>query len=1130
MSFVLREAWHEFRSGLKGGVLPLIYVVLTGYILMVMTSADNLRNLGAIDVPRNAPSLVYLMTSGMAFFLFFAWAWIFAQPIVRDRNARLHEIVLAAPRPLRQLLLARYLGALGVALVLGTSQFLGFLLAPVLEAIGAIPPGSVAAAPWFAFGWAFLIFTLPLAAGAGALYTVATLRTRGVGGAFAVSAMLMGCWMVAMIVLKEGHADPFVTALFDPSGFAEAERQAVDLWTPQEKRTALIALTPGFLLGRLIWGGLPLLLLASCILRTTRESLLHGKGEKNPAQKPLKHAKTASSKPLPLPGPILAADWLSAAWSEARWQAKLILARRSLWAAFVLLAMLSTAAAFVHGVQHAYGPMLARAEFISPVLTRNFYLIVVFMTAAMVGMAARRDEQPGLSEMFDAAPAPDSVRLAGRAFATLVVAVFCVAIPASGGVLVGLATGANTSLLLPFAHQMTVLLPAILELAATTLLLHALIRHAGTAHAAAILAAFVMVVNFEVGLVNYPPHQIGRGVGIAFSGLTGFAPWAEKIALGDAFKLALVVILTALAAALTQRGTDESWRTRMLQARRGLFGMPGLISLCGAGALVACSSLLHQRFVDEGGYETLEEELAKNARWEKEWLAHPAGFSVTGGEVLLKVLPETLELQGQWRLDGVRIEGDRLHALVPTGFTLLSARMDGKEIGASVEDDHLALELPDCRADLHQACAVELAWRISAEGWKVVDDGVLAQPSWRVGDAFWLRAREVMPRLGLDGERVIRLPKERERLGLPANIALPAYQASLASGAAAPAGKWHWRIEAGSATSPQSPWVSQGQTAGLLDFAAVFAPQAEQTQSGDVTVTHDKRRRADAEAVTLDLSLMKACVARHLGKAPTVAAVAQWPRGLPPGDGDAALAGDLLLLAEQPHWDVADQGTGRFVRRADIAAALARRWILDAADLREGAGGQWLDQGIPGAIGLLCVAESDGVAALQALLARGAQRTTEALAQSADPVTSLALAKRAGWSADYLPLAALSQVSTLSPERLRMLTEAMRRSGAIERTLAANFGRQLAALWLGPPNAVDLRTDDAGVRGERWIWRDGGWQPSDESPAPRRVQNEAGQLRWNGEPPLGDRPSLFLDDWTAYEREPKDNAAKNRTR
>lgn len=1117
MSFFLRTAWHEFRAGLKGGVLPLIYIVLTGYILLVMTSADNLRNMGAVDIPRNAPALVYLMTSGDAFFLFFAWAWVFAQPIVRDRQAQLHEVVFAAPVSLRQLLAARYVGALGVALVLGTSQILGFLLAPVLEALGAVPPGSVAAAPWSAFGWAALIFTLPLAAGAGALYFIAAMKTRSVGGSFAVAAMLMAFWMIAMIVFKGGHADPFLVTVLDPSGFAEAEHQVVDHWTPHEKSTALLALTPGLLWNRLVWGVLPLGILTLFILRATREALLHGKGEKNPGASRPGREMPGAAPAMTLPGPVAGSSWLRAALAEAGWQARRIVMRRSVWMSVALLVLLAVAAAFVHGIQHAYGPMIARAEFVSPVLTKTFYLIVVFMTAAMVGMAARRDEQPGLVEMFDATPAPNSVRLAGRAVSALAVGVICVAIPALGAIAVGLLTTPDAAIVLPIVHQMAVLLPAILELAAITLLLHALIQHPGTAHAASILAAFIMVVNFEVGLVNYPPLQIGRGVGIALSGLTGFAPWREKLLAGDAFKLALIATLIAVAAIVVRRGTDENWRSRLRQWRRSLFGGPGLAAIAGTVALAGCSVWLQQRYVLEGGYETREQELARDADWEKRWLADAGSFTVGGGEVVLRILPDKRELHGTWRLDGVRASGPALHAEVPNGFTLLAARVDGQAVVATLDDDHLVIPLADCHT---KACRIELEWQLPATGWTVVGDGVLEKPSWLVGESFWLRAREVMPRLGLDGERMVRAPIERSRLGLPAQLTLPPAAGSLASGGAAPAGRWHWRVE----MAGRNDAIAAGQLDGVLDFAAAVAAQAKQTRIDALTVLHDAQRNEDAKAVVADLLAMRSCVAGHLGRTPTVAGIAQWPRGLPPGDGDAVLAGELLLLAEEPHWDVAEKGTGRLARRADIAAALARRLIVDGADLREGAGGQWLDAGLPGAIGLLCVAETDGVEALQSLLARGAQRTTEALAGAGAPVTRLAVARRGEWAADYAPLAALPWASRLTPESLQSVLQAVRREGDVASALTLVVGDEATAAWLGAPRAVDLHVVGNTPGGERWTWRDGGWQPADSRPQARHLQrDENGRLNWNAESAPGATPSLYLDDWPAYEREPKDN-------
>lgn len=1116
MHFFLREAWHELRAGLKGGVLPLIYVVLTAYILLVMTSADNLRSMGAVDIPRNAPALVYLMTAGDAFFLFFAWAWVFAQPIVRDRQAQLHEVVLAAPVSLRTLLAARYLGALGVALLLGTSQILGFLAAPLLEMAGALPPGSVAATPWFAFGWAFLIFTLPLAAGAGALYFIAAAKSRSVGGAFAMAAALMAFWMVSMIVFKEGHADPFLVTVLDPSGFAEVEHVVVDHWTPHEKSTALLPLSPALAWNRLLWGLAPLGLLALFIARARRETLLHGRGDK-PAVQRLGAIRQAGVAGAALPGPVTHSAWLAAATAEALWQARQILARRSLWLALALLTVLAVAAAFVHGIQHAWGPMVARGEFISPVLLRTFYLIIVFMAAAMVGIAARRDEQPGLVEMFDAAPAPGGVRLAGRATAALVVGMVCAALPAAGAIVVGLLTTPDGALVLPLAYQMAVLLPGVLELAAVVLLLHALIRRPGVAHAASILAAFIMVVNFETGLVNYPPHQIGRGTAVALSGLTGFAPWAEKLLASNAFKLALVALLLALAAIVAKRGADEGWAPRLRQWRHAVLGGPGVAVVAAVLSLAGSSAWLHQRFVTEGGYETRDQELADNAVWEQRWLGRQAAYQTAGGTVTLHVLPAEGALRGEWSLRGVRTSGAELHALLPNGFTLLEALVDGQAVEATVDDEHLAIPLAPChKHSRDRDCTVDVAWRLSAAGWRTGEHDALAPPPWLVGDAFWIRASEVMPRLGMDSERVVRAPAERQRLGLPAEIALPAWQAAPALHAVAPAGRWQWKVT----VEGQADAASTGELHGLLDFAALHAPQARALQMQGVRVLHDAQRDADAQAVAEDLAAMRACVARRLGNAPEVGTVAQWPRGLPTGNGDAALASRVLLIAEAPHWDVASHGTGRLARRADIAAALVRRTVADVANLREGPGHLWLSEGLPGAIGLLCVTESDGEAALQALLARGADRTTAALASAENPVGPLAQATHHEWAPHYAPLAALNWVAGLQAADIGRLLAAVHGGGDLAAALASAGAD--AATVLGAPRAADLHARLGAPTGERWQWRNGGWQADSSPPQARQWQVEQGGLRIGPAVP-GSTQGLLLDDWIAYEREPKDN-------
>jgi hypothetical protein len=182
MNFILREAWYEMRSGLKGGVIPLVYLALTGYLLMVITECRQPAQPGRRGCTAQRPRAGLPDDGGDGLLPLLRLGLGVCPARHAERQAQLHELVLTAPRSLRQLLLARYLGALGVALVLGTAQFLGFCLAPVMEAMGTIPTGSVAATPWLAFGWAWLIFTLPLAVGAGALYYTVALYSRSVAG------------------------------------------------------------------------------------------------------------------------------------------------------------------------------------------------------------------------------------------------------------------------------------------------------------------------------------------------------------------------------------------------------------------------------------------------------------------------------------------------------------------------------------------------------------------------------------------------------------------------------------------------------------------------------------------------------------------------------------------------------------------------------------------------------------------------------------------------------------------------------------------------------------------------------------------------------------------------------------
>ncbi|MBK1648026.1 ABC transporter permease [Rhabdochromatium marinum] len=1093
MSALRHEALDELRAGLRSGVVGLIYVVLVGYLLMVLTSSDYLRDMGAVDIPRNAPSLVYLMTSGDAFFLFFAWAWVFAQPIVRDHSARLSEVVFAAPISLSGWLTARFLGALGVALLLGSSQIVGFLVAPVLEWLGAVPPGSMGPTPWGPLLWAWLVFTLPLAVGAGALYTIAAIRTRGLVGPFTVAAGLMTFWMVGMIVLKGAEVSPWLATLVDPSGFAEAEHQ-VEHWTPQEKSTALLAPTPRLILSRLLWCLVPLALLWLTFRRTTREALVVEPAARDPGSRTARPSRTAARW---VAEPVTAPSWWSALRDEALWQLRQVLLRPRLWAALAFLTVLAMVGAFYHVVQHAEGPLVPRPERVAPMLTEMFFLIITFAVAGLVGITARRDHQIGLGEMFDATPAPAFVRLLGRLVAVFALTLILALLPGIGALLTtALIAPASLNLTIPLGYQLLVLAPALLELAAVTVLLHALIRAPGPAYAASVLAAFVMVVNYETNLISYPPLQIGIPVHITLSGLTGFSPWLEQVVLSGAFKGALVILLLALAAAVTPRGTETGWSMTWPLFRQRIRGTAGVVAGGAMLVLLLLSVVLHQGYRVKGSLEPLAVSLAKDARWEQHWLAAPAPFSVTGGNLVLRLDLGARSLEGHWTITGVQADGGLLHAELPNGFSLHSARVQGQPTPAIVEDDHLALQLGACPTN---GCTVELAWSQVQSGWNAE-----ARPAWLLHDSYWLHASEVLPQLGLDPKRVLRVPADRAEQGLRPRIALPEDRAAVSIDAAAPAGRWHWRVELVDAGEERG---SGGLIEGPFDFAAAWQLDAQRSVHGETVFIHDATRTITAAQIAADLVAMRACIARRLGAAPAVSEVFQWPRGLE----ESTLAGDRLLLAEDPHWDVTDTGVGRWLRRATIASALARRQVRDATDLHQGSGSLWFSHSIPGALGLLCVADSDGIDAFAAVMEREADTVTQALAASAVPVGALLSARTDDWAGDYAPLAALDWTARQTPASFTALFAEIRNSQKLAVTLATWVGEPTGTLILGTPNASDLHVTGLpeSVFGTRWHWHNGGWRMSNQAVEPWRYQQQA--------------PWLYLDAWPGYERSPQDN-------
>ncbi|WP_070886976.1 hypothetical protein [Pseudomonas argentinensis] len=994
-ALLMREAVIEARAGLRSGIPALVFLGLIGYLLMALTNAEYVQKMGASEIARNAPSLIYLMSCGCMFFLFFAWAWIFAQPALRDRKAQLEEVVLALPLSLPALLWGRFIGAATVGALLASSLLVGFICSPVLGWLGWVPATSIGAPAWSALGFAWVALLLPASTGIGALYYLLALRSRGLAAPFALATALMLLWMFAVVVLKGGDINPLLAASLDPSLFTFALAQ-VETWTAAQKSQSLLALTSGFWLNRALWVVLPLLLLAVMLARTSRQGLMGRRAGTVLAEPPMRLAVDTR-----LPGPLLAIRWPQALWYEICWQIRQLFARKIWWVALGLLLVMGLLSGFVHVVWHVRGPMVPRADLTLPLLSSALFLVIAFLVAALVGLVCRRDDVEGLGEMLQATPAPAWLRLLGRVGCVSLATLLLALLPGMASLLIS-TIAAPDSLAPGFVliYQLLVFTPPLMELALLTVLVHALIRRSGLAYAASMLLTFFLVLNHELGLVSYPAHAMGIPAHVALSRMTGWAPWWPYLTTLAVWKLAGCMVLVAVAALGLPRGPE---RRRVTQLRTAVLGVPGVLLALGSVGMFGSGVWLHRHLVEQGDFQSPSQERAERAAWEQRWLAGAGAWQAAGGRLQLNIDSLNLQVEGQWRLEAVIADSRHLDAELPQGLRVTAVRVMGQAVDIEQEARHLRVPLGQCAAT---GCDVELHWTLSATGWPNEGDNF-----WLGPQGIWLEARRVVPRLGFDSERWLRVPAHRVDAGLAAQLPeLPAGSA-VAVQAVAPAGAWQWRIEVnGHAVSASSE--------APLDFAYAWPAEGSPTQLDDVKVLADGSRLHTRLDVREDLAAMAACVARRLGNSPRVDALSQWPTGM----GSSRLSNGHLLLAQSPAWDVAAQGVGRWARRAHIAELLARRVLLDASDLRQRPGYQWLSQGVAGAIGLLCVGDTDGPQALSALLKLKADDLTLALGRDGEPVGTLAEARELGWAEFYAPLASLDWVARQSPEKLMALT------------------------------------------------------------------------------------------------------------
>ena len=139
------------------------------------------------------------------------------------------------------------------------------------------------------------------------------------------------------------------------------------------------------------------------------------------------------------------------------------------------------------------------------------------------------------------------------------------------------------------------------------------------------------------------------------------------------------------------------------------------------------------------------------------------------------------------------------------------------------------------------------------------------------------------------------------------------------------------------------------------------------------------------------------------------------------------------------------------------------------------------------------------------------------------------------WVREYTPLATVGWVESVgladAADAVDAVVARVRNGAPLADALAEVVGTGTAEALLGPPASSDVLVEQAerslDIGGQRWLWRDGGWEPLAAAiHVTQRFDDGSGGRRRLGPVPTTadpDAPFTLLDAWPSFERTPTDN-------
>ena len=627
--------WKIFRyefAYLTGRVSTRLYLAV---LLAFVMGMNQVIKPGDGVFPNNTLLITALTVVGGLIWLVIG-ASIAGEAAARDVQIGMHPLVYTTPIRKLSYLGGKFLAAFAVNALLLLSLPAGILLffyLPGLDHLRGMDQGELLPFRPSVYLNVYFLIALPNAFVATAVqFTFATLG-RQVMASYMASLLLAIFPQLIAVTSAHLFGNWDLLKLLDPVGVAGIIGNEMQTWSPTEKNTRLVTLEGMFLWNRVLWLSVAGGMLCLTWRRFRFTNPVTNRWWSHFSWRSKVPAKTAT-EPARLRATVLAVPQVPRSFGFATWfRQTLTIGWASFWeiakhpvGLTLVGAMALVSALFGDQIIAEFGiPLLPTTPQVlgyltAPVSSVNSpWVVIPLLIMYFVGELVWQEREAGLSEVADAAPAPDWALLCGRFLGLGLILVAWMALLMTGGIGMQLYLGYDQVEIGVYLRALFGLqLLDYLLFALLALVVHVVVNQKYAGYLVVLLVFSFMAFPSNFG-VEHPMLIFGADPGWWYTDMRGFGPTLGPWLWFKLYWIAWGLLLALGARLLWVRGREHSLKHRIQSAQRRFTPPTTGVALLGAGLLLTLGSFIFYNTNVLNEYRTGSDVLERKAEYERRY-------------------------------------------------------------------------------------------------------------------------------------------------------------------------------------------------------------------------------------------------------------------------------------------------------------------------------------------------------------------------------------------------------------------------------------------------------------------------------------------------------------------------------